>query len=61
MRCGICGKGPMFGHKISHAHNVSNRRWNPNLRKVRTAVKGGSKTVRVCTRCIGAGKITKPA
>ena len=23
--CTICGKGPQFGNKISHAHNVSKR------------------------------------
>ncbi|MDH4184815.1 MAG: 50S ribosomal protein L28 [Nitrospinota bacterium] len=59
--CTICGKGPMFGSKISHAHNVTKRRWNPNLRKVRMAVKGGSKSVKVCSRCISAGKVEKPA
>ena len=61
MECGICGKKPMFGNNISHAHNVSKRRWNPNLKKVRAVVDGGSKTVRACTRCISAGKVKKPA
>jgi len=32
--CDICGRGPQFGHKISHAHNVSKRRWNLNLQSV---------------------------
>ena len=36
--CELCGKGPQFGHKISHAHNVSNRRWNVNLQTVRAIV-----------------------
>ena len=31
-RCDICGKGPSVGHKISHAHNVTNRRWLPTSR-----------------------------
>ena len=26
-RCDVCGKGPSVGHKISHAHNVTKRRW----------------------------------
>ena len=34
--CEICGKKPMVGHNISHAHNVTKRRFNPNLQKVRT-------------------------
>jgi large subunit ribosomal protein L28 len=57
--CKICGKGPQFGNKISHAHNVSKRRWNVNLRPVKAEVNGGSKRIRVCTRCIKAGKIVK--
>ena len=28
--CEICGKGPTFGNRISHAHNVTKRRWEPN-------------------------------
>jgi large subunit ribosomal protein L28 len=57
--CKICGKGPQFGNKISHAHNVSKRRWNVNLRPVKAAVDGGAKRIRVCTSCIKAGKIVK--
>ena len=57
--CTICGKGPQFGNKISHAHNVSKRRWNVNLRPVKAEVDGGNKRIRVCTRCIKAGKVVK--
>lgn len=60
-RCEICGKGPMTGHTISHAHNVSKRRWLPNLQRVRAVVDGRTRTVRVCTRCIRSGKVVKPA
>ena len=49
--CDICGKGPQFGNNISHAHNVTKRRWNVNLRTVRAVVNGASKRVRVCTTC----------
>ena len=38
--CALCGKGPTFGHNISHAHNVSSRRFNPNLQSVRALVNG---------------------
>ncbi len=34
-RCIITGKEPMVGHNISHAHNVTKRRWLPNLQKKR--------------------------
>jgi large subunit ribosomal protein L28 len=57
--CDICGKGPQFGNTISHAHNVSRRRWNVNLRPVRAKVKGGAKRMRVCTSCLRSGKVVK--
>jgi len=40
--CEICGKGPQFGNNISHAHNVTKRRWNVNLRPVHAKVKGAT-------------------
>jgi large subunit ribosomal protein L28 len=57
--CAICQKGPQFGNNISHAHNVTRRRWNVNLRPVRAKVNGGSKKMRVCTSCIKSGKVVK--
>ncbi len=60
-RCEICGKGPAFGRNVSHAHNVTPRRFNPNLQTVRAVVNGGNKRVRVCTRCIRSNKVTKAA
>jgi large subunit ribosomal protein L28 len=59
-RCDICGKGPQFGNRVSHAHNVTHRRFNPNLQRVRTVMKGVQRKLRVCTRCLRSGKITKP-
>jgi large subunit ribosomal protein L28 len=58
-RCEICGKGPMFGSRISHAHNVTNRRWNPNLQRVRVRVAGKVKKMYVCTRCLKSGAVEK--
>jgi large subunit ribosomal protein L28 len=58
-RCDLCGKGPAVGHRISHAHNVTKRRWMPNLVSLR-AVRGGAvRRMRICTRCLKAGKVTK--
>lgn len=59
--CEVCGRGPMFGNKISHAHNVTKRRWNLNLQSVRASVKGAAKRLQVCTSCIKNGKIQKVA
>lgn len=58
--CEICGKKPVFGHNVSHAHNVTNRMWLPNLQRVRVQREGGgSRRLRVCTRCLRTGKIQK--
>ena len=57
--CDICGKGPQFGNAISHAHNVSKRRWNVNLRPVRAIVNGATRKLRVCTSCLRSGKVVK--
>ena len=59
-RCDICGKGPQFGSRVSHAHNVTSRRFNPNLQRVRAVLAGVQKKIRVCTRCLRSGKVTKP-
>jgi len=60
-QCEICGKSPSYGNNVSHAHNVTRRRWNPNLQRVHAIVDGARKTLRVCTACIRAGKVTKAA
>jgi large subunit ribosomal protein L28 len=58
-RCDICGKGPRYGHTISHAHNLTNRRWNPNLQRMRVQTAGGAKRIKICTRCLRSGKVQK--
>jgi large subunit ribosomal protein L28 len=60
-RCEICDKGPVVGRKVSHAHNVSPRRFEPNLQRVKVQVNGGTKYMRVCTRCLRSGKVVKAA
>ena len=60
-QCEICGKGPVVGRQISHAHNVSPRRFEPNLQLVRAMIHGGVRRIRVCTRCLRSGKVVKAA
>jgi len=60
-RCEICGKGPVVGRNVSHAHNVTPRRFEPNLQRVKVRVRGGAKRMRVCTRCIRSRRIVKAA
>ncbi|PLX82057.1 MAG: 50S ribosomal protein L28 [Desulfuromonas sp.] len=57
--CEICGKKPMTGNNVSHAHNKTRRVWYPNLQKVRAVDNGQVRSMKVCTRCIRSGKITK--
>lgn len=59
-QCEICGKGTVTGRQLSHAHNVTSRTWEPNLRRVRAVVAGTSRRVRVCARCLRSGAVTKP-
>lgn len=33
-KCELTGKGPMVGHKVSHAQNKTKRRFLPNLQEV---------------------------
>ena len=59
--CEICGKTPVVGRQHSHANNVSPRRFEPNLQTVKAMINGGIKRIRVCTRCLRSGKVTKAA
>ncbi|HXE31632.1 MAG TPA: 50S ribosomal protein L28 [Terriglobales bacterium] len=58
--CELCGKGPQFGNRISHAHNVTKRRWNVNLQRTRVQSGGGTVKARLCTACLKSGKLSKP-
>lgn len=57
--CEICGKKPLVGNNVSHAHNVTKRRFNPNLQKVRALYNGKVKKMAVCTSCIKSGLVVK--
>ncbi|MEI7450542.1 MAG: 50S ribosomal protein L28 [Desulfomonile sp.] len=59
--CEICGKRPLKGYNVSHAHNRTKKISYPNLQKVRILMPGGRgvKRVKVCTRCIRSNVISK--
>ncbi len=58
--CACCGKTTVFGRNVSHAHNVTSRRFLPNLQRVRVRTAGGgSRRLRVCTRCLRSGRVQK--
>ncbi len=58
-KCDACGKGPQFGNNVSHAHNITKRRWNVNLHPVKAKTAQGNKKMRVCTSCLRSNKIVK--
>jgi len=59
-RCEVCGKSTVAGHRVSHAHNVTPRTWEPNLRTMKALVDGTVSRIRVCTRCVRSGKVQRP-
>ncbi len=58
-RCDVCGKGPITGNNVSHAHNVTSRRWLPNLHKTKVKIGASVKTLKVCTSCLRSNRVQK--
>ena len=71
--CAICGKKPSAGRSIKRRGmakkkggvgrkitGISRRSFRPNLQKVRAIVNGTVKRIRVCSKCLKAGKVRKP-
>jgi large subunit ribosomal protein L28 len=60
LRCDICGKTSSSGSNVSHSLRHTKRVFKPNIVRVRALVDGKVKRIRVCTRCLRSGKVTKP-
>ena len=58
-RCFVCDKGVVYGNNVSHANNKTRRTWRPNLQVARVVVDGTITKVKVCTRCLKAGKVQR--
>lgn len=62
-KCAICDKTVSNGNQISIARSHVSRRaprtWKPNLRTVTTMVNGQPKKIKVCAKCLRAGKVTR--
>lgn len=59
--CAMCGKGRLVGNKVSHSNIKTKRVQRPNLQRVKALVDGAPRRVRVCTRCLRSGAVTKVA
>lgn len=57
--CDVCGKGKMFGNKVSFSNRKNRRSWSPNIRKVRAVVDGSVKRINACTRCLRSGYVER--
>ena len=60
--CQVTGRKPGYGKSVSHSHRRTNRRWNPNIQRVRALVGEAGvtpKRLNVCTSCLKAGKVTR--
>lgn len=57
--CDVCGKSTLFGNNVSHAKNRTRRTWLPNIIRVKTKIEGTVLTVKVCAKCLKAGKVVK--
>lgn len=72
--CDYCGKRTESGAQIARrglpkkkggiglritGHTL--RKFKPNIQRVRAVVDGTTQRVKICTRCLKAGKLVKPA
>ena len=58
-RCYTCDKGVAHGNNVSHANNRTRRTWKPNLQVARVVQGDKIVKVKVCTRCLAAGKVQR--
>jgi large subunit ribosomal protein L28 len=70
--CDFCGRSTIFGNSVprkgktkkqggngEHIVRRTGRTFKANIFKVRAVVEGSKAQVRVCTRCLKAGKVHK--
>lgn len=58
-KCDICGKKRRIANNVSHSNIKTKRTQRPNLHRVRALVNGRKARIRVCTRCLRSGTVTK--
>jgi large subunit ribosomal protein L28 len=50
--CEICGKGPQFGHNVSHSKRATKRQFKPNIQKTKIWRDGRLVSVMLCAKCL---------
>ncbi|MBS1252635.1 MAG: 50S ribosomal protein L28 [Anaerolineales bacterium] len=51
-KCEVCGKGPQFGHNVSHSMRRTKRQFKPNVQKKTIYVDGKRRRVHICMKCL---------
>ncbi len=51
-KCEMCGKIPQFGRSRSKAFNTTNRKFKPNIQRVRVQKNGQRVRMSLCAKCI---------
>ncbi|HOL21909.1 MAG TPA: 50S ribosomal protein L28 [bacterium] len=57
--CEICGKRSKAGNSKSHSNVKTRRVWKPNIQTILADINGERKRIKVCTKCLKAGKVKK--
>ncbi len=59
--CAVCGKIRRVANNVSHSNIKTKSIQRPNLQRVHASVDGARRHIRVCTRCLRSGLVTKVA
>ncbi|HVB63842.1 MAG TPA: 50S ribosomal protein L28 [Nitrolancea sp.] len=51
-KCDVCGRGPGFGHNVSHSKRRTNRMFRLNVQRATIYQAGLARKVNLCTRCL---------
>jgi large subunit ribosomal protein L28 len=55
----MCGKQRRVANNVSHSNIKTKSIQRPNLRRVHASVNGSNRHIRVCTRCLRSGVVSK--
>lgn len=50
--CERCGRGPQFGHNVSHSKVHTKRRWRPNIQRKVVLENGTPRRLYLCVNCL---------
>jgi large subunit ribosomal protein L28 len=60
-QCAICSKQRRVANNVSHSNIKTRSTQHANLRRVHVKLNGSNTHIKVCTRCLRSGLVTKVA